>query len=436
MLVCREVWSADDPEDRFISSATPSIRGKQGHRMNLLRSERVAATVLLLAAAAGLVLANTPVGPALMGLNDTHLSVPGTSLDLSVGHWISDGLLAIFFFVVAVELKNEFAVGQLNSVGRAVRPAIAALGGVIVPALIFFAFTTGSGYEGGWPIPTATDIAFALGVLAVFGKGIPSRLRIFILALAILDDILAILIIAVFFTADPNLLLVGLAAVGVALFWLLSRFLGTRYRIPAAVLMLAVALGTWWLTYLSGVHATIAGVALGLAMARRPAMRLRHLLEPLTNGAILPLFAFSAALVAIPQVAPSELAAPFWGILVALPVGKLVGIGLGGWLSSYIGPRDRRPHLSLHGLLAAGALGGVGFTVSLLMNELAFADRPEVADEGTLAVLLGSSISIVLAAILVSTLAAHYRRLRMLREEARELVRARRDAPPPATAQG
>ena len=388
--------------------------------MGFIRSERVAAFLLLAAAALGLILANTAIGPALMDIQDAHLAIPGTPLDLSVGHWISDGLLAVFFFIVAVELKNEFAVGQLNSVGKAVRPAIAALGGVIVPALIYLAITAGSGYSGGWPIPTATDIAFALGVLAVFGKGIPSRLRIFILALAILDDIVAILIIAVFFTADPNLLFIALAAVGVVVFALLSRLLGSRYRVLVAVLMVAVALVTWSLTYLSGVHATIAGVALGLVMVRVPAMHVRHRLEPVTNGAILPLFAFSAALVAIPQVSPSQLAAPFWGILIALPIGKIIGISLGGWLSSFVGPRDKRPHLTLHGLLAAGALGGVGFTVSLLMNELAFASQPEVADEGTLAVLLGSSISIVIAGIVVSRLAAYYKRLRVLRHAAEQ----------------
>ncbi|SDZ09769.1 Na+/H+ antiporter NhaA [Herbiconiux ginsengi] len=391
--------------------------------MTLIRSERVAAVLLLAAAALGLLAANSPLGAGLMALQDAHLAIPGTPLDLSVGHWISDGLLAVFFFVVAVELKNEFTVGQLNSVSKAVRPAIAALGGVIVPALVYLAFTAGSGYEGGWPIPTATDIAFALGVLAVFGKGIPSRLRIFILALAILDDIVAILIIAVFFTADPNLLMLLLAAVGVAVFGLLSRLLGTRFRMLVAVALVVVGLVTWSLVYLSGVHATIAGVALGLVMVRKPALHVRHALEPVTNGVILPLFAFSAALVAIPAVAPDELAAPFWGILVALPVGKLIGISLGGWLSRFVGPRERRPHLTFQGLITAGALGGVGFTVSLLMNELAFADSPEVADEGTLAVLLGSAVSIVVAAILVSRLAASYRRLRMLRLAAEQRVR-------------
>ncbi|WP_440711470.1 Na+/H+ antiporter NhaA [Herbiconiux sp. YIM B11900] len=391
-------------------------------RTAFIRSERVAAVLLLAAAALGLLAANTALGPALMGVQDAHLAIPGTPLDLSVGHWISDGLLAVFFFVVAVELKNEFTVGQLNSVSKAVRPAIAALGGVLVPALIYLAVTAGSGYEGGWPIPTATDIAFALGVLAVFGTGLPSRLRIFILALAILDDIVAILIIAVFFTTAPNLALLAAAAVGVAAFGLLSRLLLTArlqgspgLRMLVAVALVAIALVTWALVYLSGVHATIAGVALGLAMVRVPAMHVRHALEPVTNGAILPLFAFSAALVAIPQVSPAQLAPPFWGILIALPVGKLIGISIGGWLAGFVGPRERRPHLALPALVTAGALGGVGFTVSLLMNELAFADSPEVADEGTLAVLLGSAVSIVLAAVLVSRLAAPYKRLRMLR---------------------
>jgi NhaA family Na+:H+ antiporter len=285
---------------------------------------------------------------------------------------------------------------------------------VIVPAGIYLAITAGSGYEGGWPIPTATDIAFALGLLAVFGKGIPARLRIFILALAILDDIIAILIIATLFTSDAELGLIAVAALGVVAFGLLSRLLGSRARVLVAVVMVAVAIVTWALVYESGVHATIAGVALGLAMAHKPAMRTRHALEPVSNGFILPVFAFFAALVAIPQVPLTELAAPFWGILIALPVGKIIGIALGGWLAGRIGPRGQKPHLTFLGLATAGALGGIGFTVSLLMNELAFARSEEVADEGTLAVLLGSVISMVVAAVLVSRLAAYHRRERAL----------------------
>jgi NhaA family Na+:H+ antiporter len=380
--------------------------------MSLLRSERAAALVLLLAAAAGLLAANTAIGPALMGFQDAHLAIPGTPLDLSIGHWVSDGLLAVFFFVVAIELKHELTAGELDSVSKAIRPAIAAAGGVLVPAAIYIAITLGSGYEKGWPIPTATDIAFALGLLAVFGRGIPSRLRVFILALAILDDIIAILIIATLFTDDANLVFIGCAAVGVAGFGFLSRYLGSRARIPVAVVMVVVALVTWALVHESGVHATIAGVALGLVMAHKPAMRTRHALEPASNGFVLPVFAFFAALVAIPQVPLSQLSPPYWGILIALPVGKMIGIALGGWLGSFVGPRDQKPQLTVLGLATAGALGGIGFTVSLLMNELAFAGAEEVADEGTLAVLLGSVISMVVAAILVSLLAARHRRER------------------------
>ncbi len=384
--------------------------------MNILRSERAGAIILLAAAALGLLAANTAAGPAVLAIKDLHLAVPGTPLDLSIGHWVADGLLAVFFFIVAVELKHEVLVGELNTVAKALSPAIAALGGVLVPIVIYLGITAGSGYENGWPIPTATDIAFALGILAVFGKGIPSRLRIFLLALAILDDIVAILIIAVFFTTDANLALMAAGAAGVVLFGILSRLVGTRYRMAVIPLMVVVAAVTWSLVYLSGVHATIAGVALGLAAAHGVGMRARSVLEPFSNGVALPLFAFFAALVAIPQVPVTELAPPFWAILIALPVGKVIGIALGGWLSGFIGQGGQKRDLSLPALITAGSLGGIGFTVSLLMNELAFADNPEVSAEGTLAVLLGSLVSMVLAAVLVSRLARKHRRVNLRNE--------------------
>ena len=388
--------------------------------MSIIRSERTAAGLLLGAAALGLLLANTAIGPALLRVQHAHLG--GGLVDLSVGHWISDGLLAVFFFIVAVELKHELVAGELNSFAKAVHPAIAAAFGVAVPALIYLAITAGSGLSDGWPIPTATDIAFALGVLAVFGRGLPNRLRVFLLALAVLDDLVAILIIAVFFTTNPNLLELGAAAVVVVAFGLLSRLLHGRLRWPICVLMVLLAVLTWWLVYDSGVHATIAGVALGLVMARAPGRRTAHALEPWSNGLILPLFAFSAALVVIPSVSPAELSPAFWGVLVALPVGKLVGITLGGWLGSFTRPKAERARIPVLGLVTVGALGGIGFTVSLLMNELAFAGSATVRAEGTLAVLLGSAVSIVLAGILVTTLARRNRRQHppAIRPESRE----------------
>ena len=377
--------------------------------MSIIRSERTAAGLLLGAAALGLLLANTPVGPALLDLQHAHLGAG--PVDLSIGHWISDGLLAVFFFIVAVELKHELVAGELNTVQKAIHPAIAAVAGVAVPALIYVGFTAGTGYAVGWPIPTATDIAFALGVLAVFGRGLPNRLRVFLLALAVLDDLIAIVIIAVFFTQDPNLLELLLAAVAVTAFGLLSRLLRGRMRLPIGVLMVLLALLAWWLVLDSGVHATIAGVALGLVMARRPGGRVAHALEPWSNGLILPLFAFSAALVVIPGVSPAELRPSFWGIVVALPVGKLVGITLGGWLGSFTRSKAERARIPLPGLITIGALGGIGFTVSLLMNELAFSGDALARSEGTLAVLLGSAIAIVVSGVLVSLLARRYRRL-------------------------
>ncbi|MFP3466866.1 Na+/H+ antiporter NhaA [Leifsonia sp. SIMBA_070] len=385
--------------------------------MTFIRSERVAAGLLLFAAALGLVVGNSGIADAVLSLEGVKLGPAETPLNLTMGEWVSEGLLAVFFFVAAVELRNEFTNGQLNTLKRAIRPAVAAVGGVLVPIGIYLAITAGSGYTRGWPVPTATDIAFALGVLAVFGRAIPSRLRIFMLALAILDDVVGIVIIAVFFAHDINpIMLIG-AAIAVTVFGLLSRLLRARARPLIIVLLLIFAVATWVLVALSGVHPTIAGVALGLVMAHRPGLRARHLLEPFTNGLVLPLFAFTAALVPIPGVSVGELSRPFWGILIALPVGKLVGISLGTWLYTVIS-RDNHPSITLHGLLTAGALGGIGFTVSLLMNELAFANHPEIADQGTLAVLLGSAISIVVSAILVTSLNRYYRRLRALREKA------------------
>ncbi|MGL4254755.1 MAG: Na+/H+ antiporter NhaA [Microbacterium sp.] len=377
--------------------------------MSLLRSARFPAIVLLGAAILALIIANSPLGPAAAGVKETYLGIPGV-FEMSVGHWVQDGLLAVFFFIVAVELQYELTNGELNSARKALQPAIAAAGGVVVPVVVYLIFAAGSDAVDGWPIPTATDIAFALGVLAVFGRGLPSGIRIFLLALAILDDIVGIVFIAVLFTDDVNIGLLAFAALAVVLFGVLSRRLDTRARVPIAIVLVLLAIATWVLVYESGVHATIAGVALGLAMAQRPALRTRHELEPWVNGIVLPLFAFSAALVVIPSVSPSQLSPAFWGVLVALPVGKIVGISIAGWISLRLGSRGAAPHLSFADLLAAGALGGIGFTVSLLLSELAFAGAPVIRDEATLGVLGGSMISIVLAAILVAARARHYRR--------------------------
>lgn len=382
--------------------------------MNLLRSARFPAVVLLCAAALGLVIANSALGSATQALMGTYLGIPGV-FELSIQHWIADGLLAIFFFVVAVELKYELTAGQLDTPRKAIQPAIAAAGGVIVPIAIFAVIAGGSDAARGWPIPTATDIAFALGVLAVFGRGLPSGVRIFLLALAILDDVVGIVFIAVLFTTDVNIGLLIAGAVLVVVFAVLSRFLGTRARVPVFIALVIVAIATWVAVYLSGVHATIAGVALGLAMVQKPALVVRHVIEPWVNAVVLPLFAFAAALVVIPSVSPTELSPGFWGVLVALPVGKIIGITLFGWIAQRVA-RGETPPLAVGDLLAAGALGGIGFTVSLLLSELAFSAAPLLRDQATLGVLAGSAVSLVAAAILVSWRARAHRSIRRLQE--------------------
>ncbi len=381
------------------------------HNASVLRSDRFSAMLLLGAAVLALVLANLPFGQAVLDLKDAHLAIPLLGLDLSVGHWIQDGLLAVFFFVVAVELKHELTVGQLSSFGKAVVPAIGAIGGVAVPALVYLAIA-GSTAPQGWPIPTATDIAFALGVFAVFGKGLPSTLRIYLLALAVLDDLVAIIIIALFFTTDVNIGALALGAAAIAAFGVLSAVLAKLSGAPkfaVGALMLLIALAAWFFVHESGVHATIAGVGLGLVMVRSVGHTAADVIQPYSNAIVLPLFALSAAMVAIPQVAPSELVPAFWGIAIALPLGKILGITLFGTIA-YLVVR-RRGMAALHGmdLVTVAAVAGIGFTVSLLMNELAFAQSQLIVAEGTLAVLLGSAVAIVIGGSLVALRSRYYR---------------------------
>ncbi|CAH0218913.1 Na+/H+ antiporter NhaA [Microbacterium foliorum] len=379
--------------------------------VNPLRGQQFPAVLLLLAAGIGLLLANLPVHDALAAVLDLHIAVPGTTLDLSIEHWVSDGLLAVFFLVVAIELRHELTHGELDSPRKAVQPAIAAAGGVLVPIAVYLLIAGDSATATGWPIPTATDIAFALGVLAMFGRGLPSTVRVFLLALAILDDIIGIVFIAVLFAHDVQWLLLVLAVIAVTAFWLLSRALHATGHAGIAVAMVVVGVVAWGLVAASGIHATIAGVLLGLVMSPVPAARTRHALEPTVNGLILPVFAFVAAFVVIPALAPSELSPAFWGIVVALPVGKILGISLFGWIAMRIRPRGAPPALPFGDILAAGTLGGIGFTVSLLLANLAFARDAGIRDEAILGVLVGSLCALLLSVVIVSLRARFYRRL-------------------------
>ena len=366
----------------------------------IIRTERYAAISLASAAVLALFLANSVAGPGIIALMDSYFPIEALGINLTLSKWISDGLLAIFFFIIAVELRHELTEGELNTFQHALAPSVAAIGGVVVPAGLYL-LIAGADYSQGWPIPVATDIAFALGLIALLGKGLPAKIRIFLLALAVLDDLIAILIIAVFFSDNIDFIAMGMAIIAVYLF----RYLGCNVRMPEklrVVLLIVVALLAWYFTLLSGVHATIAGVALGLVLQPKRAEAAVHALQPFTNAVVLPLFAFASALVIIPAIPLSELSPAFWGIAVSLPVGKILGIMLFGTIVAMFARGEARQTL-VKGmdLLTVAAVAGIGFTVSLLMNELAFESMPLIQDEGVLGVLVGSAISIVVGGTLV-----------------------------------
>lgn len=256
----------------------------------------------------------------------------------------------------------------------------------------------------GWPIPTATDIAFALGALALVGRALPPRIRALLLALAVIDDLIAILIIAFFFTDDLRPVPLLAAVPVILVFGWLSRHARSA---PIVAVLIVLGIAAWVLVHLSGIHATIAGVALGLIMAGKSAGRTRHALEPWSNGIILPVFAFVAALVVLPSVGVSELSPVFWAIIVALPIGKLIGITGGALVANRLASKVQR--IPLGDIIAVAGLGGIGFTVSLLMNELAYTHHKEIAVEGTLAVLIASVLAAIIGVILTAIRARRYR---------------------------
>lgn len=370
-----------------------------------MKSDRSAALLLMGAAIVGLVIANSPFGPAFLDFKHSYVGIEAIGLKLSVEHWVSDLILATFFLVAGLELKYEIVSGVLSKVSTAIMPVVAGIGGVVVPALIYFAFNAQSGYLEGWPIPTATDIAFALGVLAIFGRGLPKSARIFLLALAIFDDLVAILIIAIFFTSDLQVQWLAVAAAIALIHIVIERFA----KIPLNPVRVMTFLLLWYTIYQSGVHATIAGVLLGLIIPAKKAHSLVYKIQPWTNTVSLPLFAFFAVAIALP-VFDGSFSSVFVGILVALPVGKIVGITLFAILANAMVPKKDRLELEALDYMAIAALAGVGFTVSLLMTNLAFAGQTQILAEATLAVILGSLISMAIGAYLAQLRGRYYAR--------------------------
>ncbi|GLF96006.1 Na+/H+ antiporter NhaA [Streptomyces yaizuensis] len=382
-----------------------------------LRTETVGGVLLLIAAIAALVWANTPLAGGYDALRDFHIGPASLGLDLSLQHWAADGLLAIFFFVAGIELKRELVAGELRDPKAAALPVIAAVCGMAVPALVYVLVTTlGGGSLDGWAVPTATDIAFALAVLAVIGTSLPSALRAFLLTLAVVDDLFAIIIIAIFFTSELNFAALGGAFLGLAVFWLLLRkgVRGWYVYVPLALVI-------WGLMYNSGVHATIAGVAMGLMLrcTRRegeehsPGEHIEHLVRPLSAGFAVPLFALFSAGVSLSGGAIGEVFTrpETLGVVLGLVVGKAVGIFGGTWLAARFTKAELNEDLAWPDVFAVATLAGIGFTVSLLIGELAFAGDPALTDEIKAAVLIGSLIAAIFATVLLKLRVRVYRAL-------------------------
>ncbi|UQA94048.1 Na+/H+ antiporter NhaA [Streptomyces halobius] len=381
-----------------------------------LRAETVGGVLLLVAAIVALIWANTLSG-SYEAIRDFHIGPAFLGLDLSLQHWAANGLLAVFFFVAGIELKRELVVGELRDPKAATLPVIAAICGMVMPALVYVVVNVfGGGSLDGWAVPTATDIAFALAVLAVIGTSLPSALRAFLLTLAVVDDLFAILIIAVFFTSKINFLPLGLAVVGLAVFYLLLR-MGVRgwyVYVPLAVI-------TWALMENSGVHATIAGVAMGLMLrcTRRDGERhslgehIEHLVRPLSAGLAVPLFALFSAGVTISGSAVHEVFTrpETLGVVLGLVAGKALGIFGGTWVTARFTKAQLNPDLKWPDLFAVGALSGIGFTVSLLIGELAFAGDLTLTDEIKASVLIGSLLAAVFSGALLKARNNKYKQL-------------------------
>jgi NhaA family Na+:H+ antiporter len=371
-----------------------------------MKSDKSAALLLLGAAALGLILANSLIGPGLLDLKSTYIAIEPLNLKLTVEHWVSDLILATFFLVAGLELKYELSIGVLSRFSTALVPVVAGVGGIMIPALIYSAFNWGTPYMVGWPISTATDIAFALGVLAIFGRGLPKSARVFLLALAIFDDLVAISIIAIFYTDSLAMEWLFTAALILAAHAIAERI----PKLPIVAIRFASFLLVWYAVYQSGVHATVAGVALGLIIPATRAHSLVGKLQPWTNTIALPLFAFFAVAITLPTF-ETDISSVFTGIAIALPVGKIVGITLFALAANAIAQKDARLPLQLPDFAAVAGLAGIGFTVSMLMTNLAFESIPEIRAEATLAVIVGSLASLAFGAYLAQLRGRHYKKI-------------------------
>ena len=361
--------------------------------------EALSGIVLLLAAVTALAWANSPWSDSYTSFwgYDVTATLGQLSIADNLGHWVNDGLMAIFFFVVGLEVKRELTEGELTDRRAASLPLFAAVGGMVVPALVFFAWNPSGSGSSGWGIPMATDTAFALGVLALLGARIPPGLKLFLLTLAVVDDIGAIAVIAVFYSNDVQLEWLAGAALTIAVVVLMQR-LGVRY----ALAYVAPALVLWVCVFQSGVHATIAGVALGLltpvvdARGRRVIDALEHRLHPWTSFVVVPVFVLANAGIvlggdAVRAAASSSIT---WGVATGLVLGKTVGIVAASGVCLALGLSRLPDGSSFRQLAGVAALAGIGFTVSLFIADRSFTTA--ALDEAKIGILAGSVVAGVL----------------------------------------
>lgn len=414
-----------------IRNIFPSASRAESIRVTeILRKETVGGILLVAFAAIALIWANSPWADSYFAIRDFEIGYEPWHLKLSLGAWAADGLLAIFFFLVGLELKREFVAGDLRSPSTAIVPIVAAVGGVAVPAVLYVSVVGVSTTEAqGWAIPTATDIAFAVAVLAIIGSHLPSALRIFLLTLAVVDDLIAIGIIAIFYTESIEYVPLLLALLTIVVYGAIAQRFRQLFHVrPGAAWLILLPLGflAWALMHASGIHATIAGVLLGftIPVLHKKADRsedagpglaeiFEHRFRPLSAGFAVPVFAFFSAGVAIggPEGFASALTDPVLiGVVIGLVLGKPIGITAATWLITRIRRINLDPSLRWIDIAGVGVLAGIGFTVSLLIVELSFGEGSAHYDHGKVAVLSASVIAALLAAIVLGLRNRRYRK--------------------------
>ena len=363
--------------------------------------EAASGLVLLIAAIIALVISNSNLSELYFTTLEQYLfiGVNNFGLKLSVHHWINDLLMAVFFFFVTLEIKREFIQGELSNLKKALLPIIGAVGGMVIPALVYVSINLGNSETlNGWAIPSATDIAFSLGILSLLGSRVPISLKIFLTALAIIDDLGAILIIAFFYSGDLSISYLSLILISYILLLILNKF-GIKKFIP----YLIIGSFMWFFTYKSGIHATIAGVLLASTIPHRAKekdfsllIKLEHAISPYVAFIIMPIFAFANAGVNLTGLSFSSLLAPVpLGILLGLFVGKQVGVMVISYLAVKLGAAqmpDKSNWLSLYGV---SILTGIGFTMSLFVGNLAFVENTQYMDGVKIGVLSGSLLSTI-----------------------------------------